>query len=224
MSRSHHNWGDAFPKTHQHYLNSIALDSQAKSPWTRTAQFLPTANRITQFSEGIEPQPGDRIVYVTGDFDLLHPGHLDFLKAARAMGDYLIAGLHTDNTVNERKGSNYPIMNLHERTLSVLACRYVSEVVIGAPYTVTGELMDQFKIDLVCHGWTSIDTKDDPYAEPKRRGKFKLIDTGNRLTTAGIIRRIIEDRLAYEFRNATKENREAAAAASLGSLNNSKNV
>ncbi len=39
------------------------------------------------------------------------------------LGDYLIVGLHTDPVVNRYKGYNYPIMNLHERTLSVLAYR-----------------------------------------------------------------------------------------------------
>lgn len=91
-------------------------------------------------------------MYVAGAFDVLHPGHLGFLKAARALGDFLIVGLHTDPIVNMYKGSNYPIMNLHERTLSVLACKYVSEVVIGAPYLVTPDLLDHFDIKVVAHG------------------------------------------------------------------------
>lgn len=62
-------------------------------------------------------------VYVAGAFDLFHVGHLDFLEKASQMGDYLIVGLHTDPIVNRYKGSNYPIMNLHERVLSVLACK-----------------------------------------------------------------------------------------------------
>lgn len=62
-------------------------------------------------------------VYVAGAFDLFHVGHLDFLEKAKEMGDYLIVGLHTDPVVNNYKGSNYPIMNIHERVLSVLACK-----------------------------------------------------------------------------------------------------
>lgn len=67
-------------------------------------------------------------------------------------------------------GENYPIMNLHERVLSVLACRYVSEVVIGAPYKVSKELMDHFKVDMVYHGVTDVmhaEDGSDPYAYPK---------------------------------------------------------
>ncbi|XP_037593102.1 ethanolamine-phosphate cytidylyltransferase isoform X5 [Cebus imitator] len=115
--------------------------------------------------------------------------------------------------VNHYKGKNYPIMNLHERTLSVLACRYVSEVVIGAPYAVTAELLSHFKVDLVCHGKTEImPDRDgsDPYQEPKRRGIFRQIDSGSDLTTDLIVQRIITNRLEYEARNQKKEAKELA--------------
>ena len=78
-----------------------------------------------QFSNGRTPKPTDRIVYVAGAFDLFHIGHLDFLEKAATNGDFLIVGLHTDPVVNRYKGCNFPIMNLHERVLSVLAYRYV---------------------------------------------------------------------------------------------------
>lgn len=38
-------------------------------------------------------------------------------------GDYVIVGVHNDNVVNQQRGSNLPIMNLHERVLSVLGCK-----------------------------------------------------------------------------------------------------
>ena len=50
---------------------------------------------------------------------------------ARAQGDFLLVGLHGDEAVMERRGAHLPIMDLHERALSVLACRYVNEVIIG---------------------------------------------------------------------------------------------
>jgi ethanolamine-phosphate cytidylyltransferase len=101
----------------------MGQDHSAKSPWTGCSQFLPTTQKIIQFSDGKAPKKTDRIVYVAGAFDLFHVGHLDFLEKAKQQGDYLIVGLHTDPVVNEYKGSNYPIMNLHERCLSVLACK-----------------------------------------------------------------------------------------------------
>ena len=52
-------------------------------------------------------------------------------QKARSMGDFLMVGLHTDEDVRARRGPHDPIMDLHERSLSVLGCRYVSEVIIG---------------------------------------------------------------------------------------------
>lgn len=54
------------------------------------------------------------------------------MQLARAQGDFLLVGLHTDDDVMERRGAHLPIMDLHERALSVLACCYVNEVIIGA--------------------------------------------------------------------------------------------
>ncbi|KAG7210554.1 hypothetical protein KM043_012074 [Ampulex compressa] len=116
--------------------------------------------------------------------------------------------------VNRYKCGNHPIMNLHERVLSVLACKYVNEVVIGAPYEVTRDLMEHFNVSIVCHGQTPIvpcEDGSDPYAEPKRQTKFKLLDSGNDMTTEKIVERIILHRLEYEDRNLKKEKKELAA-------------
>ena len=51
---------------------------------------------------------------------------------ARKEGDFLLVGLHSDEDVAARRGPHLPLMDLHERSLSVLACKYVDEVVIGA--------------------------------------------------------------------------------------------
>ena len=55
------------------------------------------------------------------------------LQTARKQGDFLLVGLHGDEDITERRGPHLPLMDLHERSLSVLACKYVDEVVIGAP-------------------------------------------------------------------------------------------
>ena len=101
---------------------------------------------------------------------MFHIGHLDFLEKCRELGTYVIVGLHTDPVVNRYKGANFPIMNIHERTLSVLAYRCVDEVVIGAPYSVTRDMLNHFNVHVVCHGTTEVmpDTDgQDPYAIPK---------------------------------------------------------
>ena len=67
---------------------------------------------------------GKRIVFTNGVFDLLHPGHVRYLQAARAHGDVLIVGLNADASVRRNKGPERPINPEHERAevLAALAC------------------------------------------------------------------------------------------------------
>lgn len=214
LSTDHLQRGDREYNVDKTTSDNMSSDSSARSPWTGVSQFLPTTQKILQFSNKKEPKKTDKVIYVAGAFDLFHVGHLDFLEAVRKNGDYLIVGLHTDPVVNRYKGFNFPIMNLHERTLSVLAYRCVDEVVIGAPYTVTPEMMDHFNISLVVHGKTNISEDvdgTDPYAEPKKRGMFMQLDSGNSLTTEILVQRILNKRLEYQERNKKKEAKEIAA-------------
>jgi len=123
LTKNHHTTSIDDDTPNREEVSSISTDSSTHSPWTSISRFLPTTQKIIQFAEGKEPKPGDKIIYVSGAFDLFHIGHVDFLEKVKELGDYLIVGLHTDQEVNRYRGSNYPIMNLHERVLSVLACK-----------------------------------------------------------------------------------------------------
>eukprot|EP00090_Calanus_glacialis_P041686 TRINITY_DN7417_c0_g1_i2.p1 TRINITY_DN7417_c0_g1~~TRINITY_DN7417_c0_g1_i2.p1 ORF type:complete len:366 (-),score=133.32 TRINITY_DN7417_c0_g1_i2:170-1183(-) len=214
LSKEHMQRGDQEYMVDRRSSTDMSSDSTARSPWTGVSQFLPTTQKLLEFSNSEGPKKTDKIVYVAGAFDLFHVGHLDFLEKVREQGDYLIVGLHTDPVVNRYKGYNYPIMNIHERTLSVLAYRCVDEVVIGAPYSVTAEMMDHFKVSLVVHGMTPIAPDvdgQDPYAEPKKRGQFMQLESGNTLTTEMLVQRILARRMEYQERNRKKEQKEMAA-------------
>eukprot|EP00730_Choanoeca_flexa_P016640 TRINITY_DN7910_c0_g1_i2.p1 TRINITY_DN7910_c0_g1~~TRINITY_DN7910_c0_g1_i2.p1 ORF type:complete len:396 (+),score=81.63 TRINITY_DN7910_c0_g1_i2:24-1190(+) len=195
MTKSHHS--ETSDKPHSARTSTADGDDGTEvSPYTGKSPLLATSKRIVQFSNQAEPAPGAVVGYIPGAFDLFHAGHIRALKAAKQQCDYLIVGLHTDAIVNKNHGSNYPILNLHERTLSVLACKFVDDVIIGAPEAVTEELLDYFKVDKVFHGSTEIlqpgDT--DPYAVAKKRGVFTRIDSTSSLTTEIIVQRIITNR------------------------------
>ncbi|CAI8034575.1 Ethanolamine-phosphate cytidylyltransferase [Geodia barretti] len=122
------------------------------------------------------------------------------------------------NEVNRYEGRSYPIMSLQQRVLSVLACKYVSDVIIGAPYTVTESMLDNLKVDYVLHGQTPVyPNKDgsDPYEAPKTRGIYRTIESGSALTTDVILQRIYEHRLEYIRRNSAKEAKEERVLESL---------
>ncbi|XP_057971434.1 ethanolamine-phosphate cytidylyltransferase [Malania oleifera] len=180
---------------------------------TRVSHFLPTSRRIVQFSNGKGPGPDARIIYIDGAFDLFHAGHVEILRLARGLGDFLLVGIHTDQTVSANRGAHRPIMNLHERSLSVLACRYVDEVIIGAPWEVSKDTITTFNISLVVHGTVAENSdfqmgKTNPYAIPISMGIFKLLDSPLEITTTTIIRRIVSNHEAYQKRNEKKSESE----------------
>ena len=73
---------------------------------------------------------GGIIVFTNGVFDLLHPGHVRYLEAARALGDALIVGLNGDASVRRNKGAGRPITPQAERAEILLALSSVDAVVV----------------------------------------------------------------------------------------------
>jgi D-beta-D-heptose 7-phosphate kinase/D-beta-D-heptose 1-phosphate adenosyltransferase len=71
-----------------------------------------------------------KVVFTNGVFDLLHPGHVDVLTAARSHGDALIVGLNSDASVKRLKGPDRPIRNQAERAYVLAALEAVDLVVI----------------------------------------------------------------------------------------------
>ncbi len=71
-----------------------------------------------------------KVVFTNGCFDLLHMGHLDYLAKARALGDLLILGLNTDESVKRLKGASRPIKNQSERSMQLASLVFVDAVVL----------------------------------------------------------------------------------------------
>ncbi|KAK2971685.1 hypothetical protein RJ640_007723 [Escallonia rubra] len=193
----------------QDNMNKIeGEETQAKAG--QMSHFLPTSRRIVQFSNGQGPAPNARVVYIDGAFDLFHAGHVEILKSARQLGDFLLVGIYTDQTVSEHRGTHFPLMHLHERSLSVLACRYVDEVIIGAPWEVTKDMITTFNISLVVHGTVAesnslLNGKADPYVVPKNLGIFRTLESPKDITTTSVAQRIVANHEIYMKRNAKKQ-------------------
>ncbi|HEY7792258.1 MAG TPA: D-glycero-beta-D-manno-heptose 1-phosphate adenylyltransferase [Vicinamibacterales bacterium] len=83
------------------------------------------------------------VVFTNGVFDLLHPGHVRYLRAAREQGDLLIVGMNTDRSVREIKGPSRPITPEAERAEIVAALACVDAVVLfdeATPAEIVGRL------------------------------------------------------------------------------------
>ena len=73
---------------------------------------------------------GLRVVFTNGIFDLLHVGHLQYLEAARALGDLLIVGLNSDSSTRQLKGPKRPLVPQAERATLLLGLRPVDYVTL----------------------------------------------------------------------------------------------
>ena len=86
-------------------------------------------------------------VYVDIVGDLFHYGHMEFLKNARALGDYLLVGVHADDAVIAHKRK--PILTMEERVACVAGCRYVDEVLPNAPWITDRDWIEKHNIHLL---------------------------------------------------------------------------
>jgi len=92
-----------------------------------------------------------RIVFTNGCFDIIHPGHIDFLERASAMGDRLIVGINSDASVRSIKGPNRPLIPQEERARVLRSLRFVDEVLIFEESTPE-RLIQELKPDVLVKG------------------------------------------------------------------------
>ena len=130
-----------------------------------------------------------QVVYVDMVADLFHYGHVAFLQQAKAEGDYLIVGIHSDEDVFSYKRK--PILTMLERAKVVSGCKYVDDIVTSAPLSVTEEFINKYNIDIVIHGDDiSEQKKQEFYGVAEKLNKLKLIPYTQGISTTDIIRRM----------------------------------
>lgn len=191
--------------TKEHHLHG-GLGSQSK--------FLTTSRMLTLFSADVQPPTKEmRVIYIDGAWDLYHPGHVAILKAAKARGDYLIVGIHGDAVVNRQMGANFPLLNLHERVLSILGCRFVDDVLIDAPYNVSREMIASLNISEVVHGTVYDDigsnrNDDSRYKEAKDLGLLSVLTSPCDFRLENIVYRIQENQEMFQARFKRKKEAE----------------
>lgn len=97
---------------------------------------------------------GKVVVFTNGCFDILHVGHVRYLQQARALGDLLVVGMNTDESVRRLKGPERPINSENDRAEVLAALECVDFV------TLFGE---QLPTDLICALKPDIDVKGGDY-------------------------------------------------------------
>jgi D-beta-D-heptose 7-phosphate kinase/D-beta-D-heptose 1-phosphate adenosyltransferase len=91
------------------------------------------------------------VVFTNGCFDILHRGHVECLRQSKDLGDKLIVGLNSDDSVRRLKGSKRPVNKQDDRIAVLQAIRWVDEVIVfdeDTPY----RLIQEVKPDIITKG------------------------------------------------------------------------
>lgn len=97
------------------------------------------------------PQRPATLCFTNGCFDLLHPGHVQYLEDVRALGDFLVVGLNSDASVARLKGPSRPLQDQWARARILLGLRAVDAVVLFEEDTPL-ELITALQPDLLAKG------------------------------------------------------------------------
>ena len=130
-------------------------------------------------------------VYVDMVADLFHYGHVEFLRQARALGDYLLVGVHSDDAVLAHKRKT--ILTMEERVACIAGCRYVDEVLPDAPWITDRGWIAKHNINLVVHGNDySQEDLNKTHAAAIEMGILRTVDYTPGISTTDIIQRCID--------------------------------
>lgn len=138
---------------------------------------------------------GKTVVWTNGCFDLLHVGHLRSLQAARSLGDVLIVGINSDDSVRRLKGPTRPILPDQERAELLAGLECVDYIVVFEELTPDTALL-RLQPDIHCKGADYAPPHGKPIHEAALvksyggRVEFLPLVPGN--STSNLVRRIRE--------------------------------
>ncbi|HET8655515.1 MAG TPA: D-glycero-beta-D-manno-heptose 1-phosphate adenylyltransferase [Longimicrobiaceae bacterium] len=121
---------------------------------------------------------GDTVVFTNGCFDLLHRGHVEYLFAARSLGDRLVVGLNTDPSVRRLKGPGRPINSQEDRAFVLAGLAAVDAVVLFG---------DDTPLALVSALLPDVLVKGGDYTPDTVVGAHEVIEAGGRVVIAPLV-------------------------------------
>jgi D-beta-D-heptose 7-phosphate kinase/D-beta-D-heptose 1-phosphate adenosyltransferase len=121
---------------------------------------------------------GRKVVFTNGCFDLLHPGHVALLEAARREGDVLVVGLNADASVRQLKGPGRPLVSEAERAETLRALEAVDRVIVYDEVT-PGKVIEALVPDVLVKG--------SDWAEDKIVGRETVVGAGGRVVRVELV-------------------------------------
>ncbi|HTH44820.1 MAG TPA: D-glycero-beta-D-manno-heptose-7-phosphate kinase [Oxalicibacterium sp.] len=121
---------------------------------------------------------GQKIVFTNGCFDLLHAGHVTYLEAARKMGDRLVLGLNTDQSVRALKGPTRPVIHEADRARVLAGLEAIDAVILFGEDTPL-KLINAIKPDVLVKG--------SDYTEDQVVGASEIKSWGGRVALVDVV-------------------------------------
>ncbi len=120
-----------------------------------------------------------KIVFTNGCFDVLHLGHIEYLAKARDLGNILIVGLNSNESVHRLKGLHRPVNDEHARAVTLASLSFVDAVILFGEDTPR-ELIHQIQPDIL--------TKGKDYEEKEIVGFDIVKETGGEVVTIDLVK------------------------------------
>lgn len=122
---------------------------------------------------------------------MVHFGHANQLRQAKAMGDYLVVGVHSDEEITRHKGP--PVFNEQERYKIVRAIKWVDEVVENAPYITSLDTLDKYRCNFCVHGNdVTVDADGlDTYRYVKGANRYRECQRTEGVSTTDLVSRML---------------------------------
>ena len=152
----------------------------------------------TAFSKTLKrwKKSGDKIVFTNGCFDLVHRGHIDYLAKAANLGDRLIIGLNSDDSVTRLKGIGRPLVDEESRAFLLASLYFVDAVILfsdDTPEILIGKILPDFLV------------KGNDYAITEIAGHEVVLANGGKVVTIILLPGFSSTGIINKIRNSLHE-------------------
>lgn len=130
-------------------------------------------------------------IFVNGTFDVLHPGHLDLLKYAKSLGDFLLVAIDSDTRVASKKGKDRPLNSQYNRAILLESLKYVDSVRIFSSDEELIQIVKKYQPDIMIVG---SDWKDKPVIGSEYAKRLEFYSRTTPYSTTQILENFIARR------------------------------
>lgn len=139
-----------------------------------------------------QKKKGKRVVLANGCFDLIHPGHIRYLREAKGQGDILVVALNSDSSVRKLKGEGRPILNQKERVEIISSFSFVDHLTTFKEINVEKVLL-ALKPDIHAKGSDyTMDTVPEKETVKSYGGAVAIVGGAKINSTSEIIKRMLQ--------------------------------